>query len=122
MANGLNRSFSVPDARFYNQEGYYVNYKKSPEECNAKIGEFMKEFTASSVVDDTTLLVTDFSDKLINTQTQNSFNPENLHEKPDGYILIFWSKYIGKLNKTKTLSWIKVAKEKIIMEINFSLF
>lgn len=106
MAGGLSQSFFIPDARFYNQEGYFVNYKKSPEECNAKIGTFMKEFNALSTTNDSTDLVSNFSGKLINTRTKELFTIDNFDKNLDGYIFIFWAKYIGKLNKSKTLNWI----------------
>ncbi len=97
---------AIPDAKFFNKNGDFVNYKKKPEDCNAKIDSFIIK------IQDINSLPFD-SQNTIDYYINNIVSIDNPSEKPvlkknyDGYILIFWAKFTGKrLFKEKVVDWI----------------
>ncbi len=90
----------VPDAIFYNREGFLVPYKKEAVTCNANVPEFIAELKnfGSKPADQARTL----------KQFQNllGLNPEE--HVADVTVFITWTKYSGRLNKTKAFEWIKL--------------
>lgn len=92
----------MPQAYFFNAKGEYVNYKKSASDCNAKVDSFigdLKNLNNEPSQKDFTI-----------TQMFDRFNAYNgkLPETSgyDGYVVITWATYLGKLNKDKSFEWL----------------
>ncbi len=106
---------SIPDIMLFNADGYYVNYKKKPEDCNAKVDDFLLDLKHfSSQPYDDTKTMDDFTKFLQN---------EKPIEKTEINAFITWAIFAGKLNKDKAFDWVNLindAKQKGI-KINYYL-
>lgn len=96
---------SFPEAFFFNNEGEFVNYKKDSKECNANVGEFIKNLNNFS----------NFKiDKTKNIKTIEENISNNKGEKFDHAeinVVITWATFLGKVNKNKAFEWIKLLEE-----------
>lgn len=106
----ISEGLSMPDANFFNSDGCFVNYQKEASDCNGKIGPFMQnsedingmdcnhEYTVDSILENIVLL-----------KGQDDILDQN--RDYNSYIVIYWAKFLGKLNKEKALDWINIYKE-----------
>jgi hypothetical protein len=98
---------SIPDAKFFNKNGYFVDYKLSPTDCNAQIGPFIENSQSiNNLPFDKSIQIKDI---LGNVVEIHSRNPVKIDENANGYLILYWAKFIGgKLNKAKSLDWLNV--------------
>jgi hypothetical protein len=92
----------VPNAMFFNKRGEFVDFRKSPEDCNGKINEFIgsvEEINEAS--NENTLKLNEINQLLSN----------KIIETGEITIVMTWAVYIGKLNKKKSFEWIELIKQ-----------
>ncbi|MFP9115786.1 hypothetical protein ACLI1A_17730 [Flavobacterium sp. RHBU_3] len=99
-------SIGMPNAYFFNAKGEYVNYKKTASDCNAKVGSFIEDLKS---------LNTEPSDKEFTLEKMfgklSSYNGKPTEVTGyDGYVLITWATYVGKLNRDKSFDWVELIK------------
>lgn len=96
---------SFPDAYFFNKNGDFVNYKKNTKECNANVGEFIKnlnEFSNSET--DPTKNIKIFEENISNNKNEK-------FQESEITVIITWATFLGKVNKNKAFEWIELIKE-----------
>lgn len=108
---------SVPNITLFNENGYFVNYQKTPEDCNSKVDDFLMDLKHfENYPFDETKNITDFTkyleledNQIIDTTEINAF--------------ITWAVFAGSLNKDKAFEWVylleKAKKEGV--KINYYL-
>lgn len=105
--NGLininNGDFSVPNALFFNANGEYVEYRKSPEDCNANIFGFIEDIASINYqpADSSKNM-----DLIIANVKHIHSEKVKVEDRRHAYIFITWAKYAGKLNKDKAFAWV----------------
>ena len=92
---------SVPNALFFNNKGQFIEYRKSIEDCNAKISDFIIEI--QSINDSTNFSALQLSELMPLFEKNINTNEIN--------VLITWAIWMGKINKEKSFEWIKLIKE-----------
>jgi hypothetical protein len=92
----------VPNAMFFNNMGEFVDYRKSPEDCNGKVSEFISSIEEINKVR---------NEKSLKLNEINQLLSKSIAEQGEITIIITWVVYIGKLNKKKSFEWIKLIKE-----------
>jgi hypothetical protein len=108
---------NIPDATFFNRQGYYVPYKEPGVDCNASADKFLLDmagFTKTQPDASRTM------GSLVSLLKMPENKKQNLAEIN---VFITWTVYAGKLNKQKAFEWIKLiekAKQKGI-SINYYL-
>ncbi|WP_417352797.1 hypothetical protein [Flavobacterium alkalisoli] len=103
------RGVKIPNAMFFNSKGNYVDYKKSPEDCTAKIHDFILDIKNLNNTDSETWQINDLSNFILHLDNRN----ETLFEegKYDAYVIINWAIFVGKLNHEKAFDWINVIEQ-----------
>jgi hypothetical protein len=92
---------NIPDALFFNKDGFMVPYKESTANCNANVGKFISDLaTFSSFKYEDTKRESDLQDLIVGDKTQ--------FENADINVFITWTIYAGKLNRDKAFEWIKL--------------
>lgn len=104
----------LPDSRFFNRDKLMVDYRTSPKDCNGKVSVFIEK------ADSINLLVArkehhldQYLNSLVRSDTHQTFVLESEHY--DVYLVVYWAKYLGKVNKRKVLEWqqlVRAANEK----------
>ncbi len=92
----------IPNAAIYDSGGNYIEYRLTDSACNAGLFTFIPNLNPGGeyVKPDTLPL----SRVLLNLRQPDS-RPVTLSGPADFYILIFWSAWTGKLNKTHVKPW-----------------
>jgi len=98
----LNLKKGVPNAMFFNERGEYVDYRTTPEECNASVGKFFQTIEAINQVNNPDSL----SIQDLNHLLQNEINV-----KDEITVIMTWAVFAGKVNKDKSLNWITHLKD-----------
>jgi hypothetical protein len=107
---------SVPDAFFFNKKGEYVPYKKTSTECNAKVGDFIKDLeTFNNSSSENSIKIENFL-KLLNNDTEIKI------EKSEIVVFLTWAVFAGKTNKIKTFDWINLIENAKKNGINISYY
>lgn len=97
---------TIPNALFFDEKGFFVDYKKSPADCNAKVGGFIDDLDSfQSAESDSTRTIADFKKLLV------SPNKKLLSEHSDITVFIMWTKWSGALNKEKAFEWVQLLEE-----------
>lgn len=109
---------SVPGALFFNKNGELIEYNKSLKECTKNITAFindLKHFENRNIKEGIN------QSYLISLTTPIS-SIESL-ESADINVYIFWTLYLGRLNKESTFEWIRLIKEAQIsgVKVNYYL-
>lgn len=111
LEEAYRNKLSVSDAVFFNEQGYFVNYKMKPTDCNANVGPFLKNASSiNEMVCDTNIHLSKYEGKLKNMKTGEDllFSSEG---PINAYVVIHWAKYLGKINVDKSFDWITVIEE-----------
>jgi hypothetical protein len=96
--------WGIPNARFFNKNGQFVDYRESPEDCNGMVSEFIKKIDSFNKLPTVgAKRIEDYTGDAVWTRDHKAFVP-NL-QGYDGYILIYWAKFLGKVNKKKVFEW-----------------
>ena|SRR5690606_34130922 len=92
-----------PDALFFNKEGYFVPYKSTAQTCNANVSKFiddLKNFSSHPA---------DQSRKL--SELESYLQLKKTEPAADITVFITWTKYSGRLNKTKAFEWVRALEK-----------
>ncbi|RYJ42032.1 hypothetical protein [Flavobacterium beibuense] len=108
FALAVKKGMKIPNAMFFNSAGNFVNYQKTPEDCNAKVSGFITDIKAiNSLQEDISFNVFKMSDFLVKP---NGSNPV-IEKGYDAYVLINWALYAGKMNEEKAFVWVSLLKQ-----------
>lgn len=109
LLNTKEPQISFPNAYFFNSQGRFLEYKKSAEECNANVENFINEL--SEIINTKqggTFTIDYFLDHIYTKNLKEAM----LDPKADGYVVITWSIFMGnKLNKEKAFDWVSLIKK-----------
>lgn len=100
----------LPDAQFFNKESKLVNYRESIKDCNGMVSIFIQKGDSINSVSPVEGEHLDkYLENVVIENTGNRFTIEN--QKYDVYMLVYWAKYLGKLNKHKVYEWQELVKK-----------
>jgi len=94
---------NIPDAKFFNNERKFINYKETPESCNAGVKYFLKSLDSTKKSNKFSRTLEEELLGVVNCSTFKSISVDSL--KYDYYVVFYWAKFIGDLNKTKVFDW-----------------
>ncbi len=100
----------LPDSRFFNRQRALVDYRESPKDCNGKVSVFLEKIDSMN-------LRPPIPGELLHTYLQGVVYEKDLSpfavtgELYDTYLVIYWAKYLGKLNKRKVFEWMTLAND-----------
>jgi hypothetical protein len=107
---------SIPDAVFFNKEGFFVSYKKSATDCNAKIDGFISDLSSFSQ------LPKDETKKMDDLVALINNNNNTIPTKADINVFITWAVFAGKLNDEKAFEWVKLLNDAKKKGINVNYY
>lgn len=94
----------IPDAAIFDANGDYIEYRKTDTSCNAGLFAFIPELTLNGSYKKTGK--TTLENELTKFRSLSGTNlAQNFTGKADFYVLIYWTVYIGKLNKDHVKAW-----------------
>lgn len=109
LLNTKEPSMSFPDAYFFNAQGKFLDYRKSAEDCNANVENFINELSEIIHNDQGGSFSIDY---FLEQVYDKNLQAAKLDSKVDGYVVITWSIFMGdKLNKEKAFDWVSVVKK-----------
>lgn len=99
VAASQQKYLSIPDALFFNKDGFLVPYKSSAQACNADVSKFIADLK-------------NFETRPVNSQVRLAMLQGMLQQKQNEQqagvtAYITWTKFSGRLNKTKAFEWVK---------------
>jgi hypothetical protein len=119
----LNMIMSLPSVDFYNPKGELIDYSKTGD-CTGQAEIFADRLTPDALYKiDSSYQFNDVKEKIISVGGISKLSVDNA----DFTILIFWSKYLGKMNKSvmkimKTLQGNKKIRANIyLINMDFQL-
>ena len=94
---------SVPDALIFNANGHFVDYRETPESCNAGIDAFIKGLATNDTlnIDDTTL-ASDLLERLIMLPNKQAVTFDGSY---DYTIIMTWLKWTGRTTSNHIIPW-----------------
>ena len=96
-----NFNLDIPEAYLFNSNGYYVPYKKSAQECNAKVEDFIKDLKFINQKEHTDLNLDSLSNYFVNDSIKRPiFNTTN-----NLSVILSFATYLGKVNDEHTFAW-----------------
>lgn len=107
---------SLPEAYFFNREGDFVNYKKTSKECNANVGEFIKNLTEFSKLKSVKTKNIKIFEENINNSKDEKFKRHDIN------VIITWATFLGKVNKKKAFEWINLIEEAKKKGVNINYY
>lgn len=105
-----NRHIGLPESQFFNRNKLLVPYKSSPEQCNGMVSVFIEN------ADSINLMKPIPGEKLEayleDVVYEADLRPFALEqEKYDLYLIMYWAKYLGKVNKHKVFEWLQLVED-----------
>lgn len=99
----------LPESRFFNRHGQLVDYRDSPQDCNGHVSVFLEK---AAQIDQKAPVPNEFiqpyiSD-LIYVKDNRKFILDN--RAYDMYLVIYWARYLGKVNKHKVFEWLNLVR------------
>lgn len=94
----------IPEVLFFNNEGYFIPYRSSPESCGVSPGLFASTLLQGSPQMNDSIHL----DSILHFfQWQNQDQAVSFSALPqtDFYVLVLWAKFAGKLNKKALHEW-----------------
>ncbi len=94
----------IPDARFFNSKKKLVDYKNHPNDCNGMVSVFIEKI--DSIVQKTPIegeFLDNYINNLVIEKTGQKFLLED--QDYDVYMVVYWAKFLGKVNKRKVYDW-----------------
>ena len=99
------KMLSIPEAMFFNKDGYFVPYKEEAVNCNANVNKFIMDISAfSEKPADETKKMDNLMAIIVST---NNKQPQ----RADINVFITWAKFAGKLNREKAFDWIDLLQK-----------
>ena len=101
------QKISMPEAYFYNKDGYFVPYKETEKACNAGVSPFLDSVGSFNKLPfEATKNISDLLPDIAELNPDNTVSAVKALPKSDVYVVMNWAKYLGKVNKDKTWDWI----------------
>lgn len=102
--------FKIPDALFFNREKKFVDYRTSVTDCNGMVSVFIGNIDSINLKEPIEEKILDsYLNNLVLEKTGQKFMLEN--QRYDAYMVVYWAKYLGKVNKRKVYDWQELAKK-----------
>lgn len=101
----INQQYSrIPDAMFFNRHKQFIPYRENPESCGISPVDFAISLLPELHIQADTLQLHSIINQLC---WSHDGSPVNMQELPqaDYYVLLFWAKFAGKLNKKVLVEW-----------------
>lgn len=107
----LDERLSIPEVYFYNKNGHFVTYKAAAVSCTASASPFLDNLADNfnTLPFDTSRHISKEFSYLYRLNNQNAVNFDDF-EKSDVYVVMYFVKYIGKLNKESIWDWLNHIK------------
>lgn len=107
----LDEGLSMPEVYFYNKNGYFVAYKAAAVSCSASASPFLDNLADNfnTLPFDTSRHISKEFRRLYRLKNQSVVNIDDF-EKSDVYVVMYFVKYIGKLNKESIWDWLNHIK------------
>ncbi|MBC7774098.1 MAG: hypothetical protein H7246_01565 [Phycisphaerae bacterium] len=103
-------SFKVPDAHFFNKDKKFVDYRQSIKDCNGMVSVFIENIDSVNLeLPIEGKFLDDYLNNLVIEKTGHEFVLEN--QEYDVYMVVYWAKYLGKVNKRKVYDWQELVKK-----------
>ncbi|MCX6296963.1 MAG: hypothetical protein NTX97_13055 [Bacteroidetes bacterium] len=100
-----NRDIGTPEIRFYDRNGYLMLYRDN-KKCNAQNDSLITFLNPKNVIKiDSTNNLSEYL-KQIKTLDGKDINPDEF-KGYDYYLIMYWAKWTGKVNKIKMEDWEK---------------
>ena len=103
------QNIGIPDSRFFNQHQDLVDYRQSPQDCNGMVAVFLEHIeTIKTKEPIANHPIGNYLQELVYVTNQEPF-----HLEPgayDLYLIIYWAKYLGKINKHKVFDWLSLVE------------
>jgi hypothetical protein len=98
LANG------IPEADIFNKRGEYIEYRQTDSSCNAGLFAFIPELHRDSVYRLTGKLNLNDEINKLRTLTGEQFVLRDTYDY-DFYVIMYWARFIGRLNKDHINIW-----------------
>lgn len=103
-------NIGTPNAQFFNRKKQLVDYRDAPNDCNAHVGIFMEKMDRINQMEaDTNKQLKDYISNLAYADNMKPFKLEEVDY--DLYLVMYWAKYVGKVNKHKIFEWETLANQ-----------
>lgn len=100
---------SMPEAFFFNSNGEFVQYKETPQSCNAGVANFTKQMAElDSMKTDSAYNLAYFLDRMRRLPGMSSIE---VKPQQNAYVVLLWARFLGKLNKDKIFDWVQHIQE-----------
>jgi len=100
----------MPDAQFFNKDKKFVDYRQSINDCNGMVSVFLGNIDSINLETPVEGEILDpYLNNLVLEKTGQKFILEN--QSYDAYMVVYWAKYLGKVNKRKVYDWQELAKK-----------
>jgi len=94
----------IPEARFFNRQKQLVDYRDKPSDCNGHVAVFMEKMDSINYLSpDPVLILDNFTSSLAYAKDMRPFQLES--KEYDLYLVMYWAKFMGKVNKHKVFEW-----------------
>jgi hypothetical protein len=106
----IKQKFGSPNVQFFNNCGKFVDYRSSATDCNAKVSAFIERLDSINTMPADTSKSIESS--LAGTVWSVDHTDFKLEKQPyDAYMVIYWAKYLGRVNKSHIVEWQKLAAD-----------
>ena len=105
----FNEIRGVPDGNIYDSKGNYIEYKLTDTSCNAGLFNFIPGLSPEKTYEKTGEPSLEIELNKYRTLTGNKVETK-IDNKFDFYLVIYWTVWIGKLNKDHVKIWEEQAK------------
>ena len=101
---------NLPDARFFNREKVMVDYRSSGSDCNAQVSPFIeKGDSINQMAPVKGKSIDGFLKGVVSARTGQGFALDS--QEFDVYLIVYWAKYLGKLNKRYVRDWQELVRK-----------
>lgn len=98
---------ALPDIAVFDRDGAYIEYRATDSSCNSGLFEFIPALHPEGAYRKTGK--TSLQEALKKLRDINGHEIASLDKKADFYLLIYWTTWIGKLNKDHVRAWEQLA-------------
>lgn len=99
----IKSNIGTPEIRFYDKNGYLMHYKDD-KKCNGQNDSLISFLNSGNVVKiDSSEYLFDYLDQIRTLEGQ--LVDEHMFKGYDYYLIIYWAKWLGKINSVKLNDW-----------------
>ena len=94
----------MPNARFFNKEKKFVDYKSAITDCNGMVSVFIEKVDSINLVPPIQgILLDEYLNNLVIEKNGQKFVLDD--QGYEVYMIAYWAKYLGEVNKRKVYDW-----------------